>query len=84
MTNLDELYSTDPAFRDIVVEAAAAAIGTTNQEFAEEWLALPSGDADEMTLAAAYKAENESLREQNRRMALTIANMRELLEDDCR
>lgn len=84
MTNLDELYSTDSAFRDIVNEAAAAAIGTTNPEFAEEWLALPAGDADEPSLAAAYKAENESLREQNRRMALTIANMRELLEDDCR
>lgn len=84
MTNLDELYSTDLAFRDIVNEAAAAAIGTTNPDFAEEWLALPVEDVDEMTLAAAYKAENESLREQNRRMALTIANMRELLEDDCR
>lgn len=84
MTNLEELYSTDPAFRDIVVEAAAAAIGTTNPEFAEEWLALPAGDVDDASLASAYKAENDALREQNRRMALTIANMRELLEDDCR
>lgn len=84
MTNLDELYETDPAFRDIVDEAAAAAIGTTNVEFAAEWLALPVEGVDEPSLAAAYKAENESLRGQNRRMALTISNMRELLEDDCR
>lgn len=84
MNNLGNLYETDPVFADIVDEAAAAAIGTTNVEFAREWLALPTGDADELSLAAAYKAENDALREQNRRMALTIANMRELLEDDCR
>ena len=35
-------------------------------------------------LATAYKLENESLREQNRAMALTIANIRDTLEDDYR
>ena len=39
-TNLNWLYRTDPAFRPIVVDAAAAAIGSTSTEFAEEWLAL--------------------------------------------
>lgn len=44
MINLEKLYSTDLAFRDIVNEAAAAAIGTTSAEFAEEWLALPADE----------------------------------------
>lgn len=38
MTNLDYLFAVDMAFRDVVVELAAHAIGTTNPEFAEEWL----------------------------------------------
>ena len=38
MTNLDYLFAVDMAFRDMVVELAAHAIGTTNPEFAEEWL----------------------------------------------
>ena len=38
MTNLDYLFRVDMAFRDVVVELAAHAIGTTNPEFAEEWL----------------------------------------------
>ena len=33
-------------------------------------------------LAQAYKVERDSLREQNRAMAVTIANIREQLEDD--
>ena len=35
-------------------------------------------------LATAYKLENESLREQNRAMAITLANIRDTLEDDYR
>ena len=38
MTNLDYLFRVDPAFRDIVIELTAHIIGTTNPEFAEEWL----------------------------------------------
>ena len=37
-----------------------------------------------IVLAQAYKVENDSLREQNRAMAVTIANIREQLEDDGR
>jgi chromosome segregation ATPase len=48
MNNLGNLYETDMAFRDIVTEAAARAIGTTNVEFAEEWLALPVGETANM------------------------------------
>jgi hypothetical protein len=40
MNNLGNLYETDMAFADIVDEAAAAAIGTTNVEFAREWLMM--------------------------------------------
>ena len=40
MNNLQRLYEDDLAFRDIVDEAAAAAIGTTSAEFAAEWLKL--------------------------------------------
>lgn len=73
MTNLEELYSTDPAFRDIVVEAAAAAIGTTSAEFAEEWLAMdavvgkPVGDVsrENLRVEIAYLENRvERMREQ--------------------
>lgn len=40
MTNLDYLFAVDRAFRDVVVVLAAAAIGTTNPKFAEEWLGM--------------------------------------------
>lgn len=40
MNNLQHLYETDPAFADIVDEAAAAAIGSTSASFAGEWLKL--------------------------------------------
>lgn len=38
--NLQELFKTDMAFRSIVVEVAARAIGSTSEEFAEEWLMM--------------------------------------------
>lgn len=77
MTNLEELYSTDPAFRDIVVEAAAAAIGTTSAEFAEEWLAMdapgkPVGDVsrENLRVEIAYLENRvEKMREQLGRAA---------------
>lgn len=40
MSNLNELYETDEAFAATVDEAAAAAIGTTNVEFARQWLRM--------------------------------------------
>ena len=46
MTNLDYLFAVDMAFRDVVIELAAHAIGTTNPEFAEEWLETEVGDAE--------------------------------------
>ena len=45
MTNLDYLFAVDMAFRDMVIELAAHAIGTTNPEFAEEWLQVEVDDA---------------------------------------
>ena len=44
MGNLEWLYQTDMAFRDVAIEAAARAIGTTSLEFAEEWLAFGGTD----------------------------------------
>lgn len=72
MNNLGNLYETDMAFADIVDEAAAAAIGTTNVEFAREWLAMdapgkPVGDASRENLRAEVAhMENrvEKMREQ--------------------
>ena len=38
MSNLNDLFTRDTAFRSIVIEAAARAIGSTSEDFAEEWL----------------------------------------------
>lgn len=45
MTNLDYLFAADRTFHDAVVVLAAAAIGTTNPAFAEEWLQVEVDDA---------------------------------------
>ena len=49
------------------------------------WFESEHVDATEMLLLAeSYRLERDSLREQNRAMAVTIANIREQLEDDGR
>lgn len=62
MTNLEYLFSTDLAFRDIVIEAAAAAIGTTNPEFAEEWLERSehADDYDQQRIDKLVKQRDEA------------------------
>lgn len=72
MSNLNELYETDVAFADIVDEAAARAIGTTNVEFARQWLraeptSKPVGDVSRENLRveiAHLEARVEKMREQ--------------------
>ena len=49
------------------------------------WFESEYVDPTEMLLLAeSYRLERDSLREQNRAMAVTIANIREQLEDDGR
>lgn len=55
MTNLNELFARDMAFRDIVVETAARAIGSTSKEFAEEWLMAGGDNARSAKRAAAVE-----------------------------
>lgn len=73
MTNLDELYETDMAFADIVDEAAAAAIGTTNVEFAREWLRM------EPTEKAVGDVSRENLRVEIAYLENRVEKMREQL-----
>lgn len=46
MTGLDYLFAVDRTFHDAVVVLAAAAIGTTNPEFAAEWLGMEVRDEE--------------------------------------
>ena len=71
-------------------------IAVTNREYLDHlahhapdqltaWFESEHVDATEMLLLAeSYRLERDSLREQNRAMAVTIANIREQLEDDGR
>ena len=68
----------------------------TNQEYLDylahnapdklaEWFESEHVDPTEyIVLAQAYKVERDELRESNRAMAITLANIRDTLEDDYR
>ena len=76
--------------------SARGVIAVTNREYLDylaheapdqltAWFESEHVDATEMLLLAeSYRLERDSLREQNRAMAVTIANIREQLEDDGR